>query len=589
MATRFQIKYFNSFWLKKTSNGKYNLNGNENTQLPTSADGITGNAYRPTWPGNQYGGADSPTFPADVYVNTDSDDRNWIIEESRIRGGYNNTSTSYGARAYLKEDKNEQSRLDSKLIYSGIYNSTTSFNETNVFSIADDITKSLDPANGSIQKLFAEDTNMVIFQENKVSNVLVDKDAIYSAEGGGTVTSTNLVLGQAAPYLGEYGISKNPESFSYFGFRKYFVDKYRNVVLRLSRDGITEISQYGMADYFRDNLRNISDDWQNYTSTYDIDSFSIIEPYSITLNSIPDDLEIGMQVTIPQDGSFKRINTVIIGLNNETVYIPVSPVNPDLNKEVVFTKYVKDQIVGGYDTYDDFYKVSMQKALLNKEIPELFIPFDQTQEVNSVIYNGNTQTLAFDETIKGWTSFYTYRPLFMDSLRNNYYTFKTSEVWRHHDETNDNRTTFYGTQSDSNITFIFNANPSVTKNFNTIAYEGSNGWEVDFIESDFQGKDNFNGWIEKQDVTNIVKSYEEGKYTDGGVTYRSGFNRKENRYVANLVNNSQRRIGEVVFGDQMSGVKGYYITVKMSIDTTTDPGGMKELFAVSSNFVTSSY
>ena len=589
MATRFQIKYFNSFWLKKTLNGSYDSNGDIITNLPNNSTGMYGNAYRPTWPGNPYAGTDSPAFPADVYVNADSDDRNWIIEESRIRGGYNNTSTSYGARAYLKEDKNEQSRLDSKLIYSGIYNSTTSFNETNVFSIADDITKSLDPANGSIQKLFAEDTNMIIFQENKVSNVLVDKDAIYSAEGGGTVTSTNLVLGQVAPYLGEYGISKNPESFSYFGFRKYFVDKYRNVVLRLSRDGITEISQYGMADYFRDNLRDISDDWQNYTSTYDIDSFSIIEPYSITLNSIPDDLEIGMQVAIPQDGSFKRVNTVIIGLNNETVYIPVSPVNPDLNEEVVFTKYIKDQIVGGYDTYDDFYKVSMQKALLNKETPELFIPFDQTQEFNSVIYNGNTQTLAFDETIKGWTSFYTYRPLFMDSLRNNYYTFKTSEVWRHHDETNNNRTTFYGTQSDSNITFIFNANPSVTKNFKTIAYEGSNGWEVDFIESDFQGKDNFNGWIEKQDVTNVVKSYEEGKYTDGGVTYRSGFNRKENRYVANLINNSQRRIGEVVFGEQMSGVKGYYVTVKMSIDTTTDPGGMKELFAVSSNFAISSY
>jgi len=39
----------------------------------------------------------------------------------------------------------------------------------------------------------------------------------------------------------------------------------------------------------------------------------------------------------------------------------------------------------------------------------------------------------------------------------------------------------------------------------------------------------------------------------------------------------------------MSGVKGYYVTVRMSIDTTTDPGGMKELFAVSSNFSVSSY
>jgi len=74
------------------------------------------------------------------------------------------------------------------MIYSGIFNSRTDINQTNVFSVADDITKSVDPANGSIQKLYAEDTNLIIFQESKVSRALIDKDAIYSAEGGGTVT-----------------------------------------------------------------------------------------------------------------------------------------------------------------------------------------------------------------------------------------------------------------------------------------------------------------------------------------------------------------------------------------------------------------
>ena len=58
--------------------------------------------------------------------------------------------------------------------------------------------------------MFAEDSNMLILQESKVSNVLVDKDAIYSAQGQSAVTSTSLVLGQVQPYLGEYGISKNP-------------------------------------------------------------------------------------------------------------------------------------------------------------------------------------------------------------------------------------------------------------------------------------------------------------------------------------------------------------------------------------------
>lgn len=47
--------------------------------------------------------------------------------------------------------------------------------------------------------------------------------------------------------------------------------------------------------------------------------------------------------------------------------------------------------------------------------------------------------------------------------------------------------------------------------------------------------------------------------------------------------------GEVRFGNQMSGIKGFFATVKISTDDTTDVGGFKELFAVSSNYVESSY
>ena len=173
----------------------------------------------------------------------------WSLEESRIRGGYNNVSTDYGAKAYIVEDEPKSSSRVNSLIYSGIFNSRTGVNRTNVFSVAEDITKSADPANGSIQKLYAEDTNLTIFQELKCSRALIDKDAIYSAEGGGAVTSSNLVIGVIQPYTGEYGISTNPESFAVYGYRKYFSDANNNVILRLSRDGLTEISSYGMKDF----------------------------------------------------------------------------------------------------------------------------------------------------------------------------------------------------------------------------------------------------------------------------------------------------------------------------------------------------
>jgi hypothetical protein len=55
--------------------------------------------------------------------------------------------------------------------------------------------------------------------------------------------------------------------------------------------------------------------------------------------------------------------------------------------------------------------------------------------------------------------------------------------------------------------------------------------------------------------------------------------------MAVIPNNTQTPIpGEVVFGNQTSGIKAYYATVTMKTDATTDTNGLKELFAVSSTF-----
>ena len=208
------VKYFNSFLLKK------------NTNAITSGNA----AYAPVFSGLPWNPTDYPSFSSTGFSNSgrvangDNNLRNWIIEEARIRGGFNEKQTGYGVRAYLREDTNDGQIRKNALIYSGIYNSNTSINETNVFSVGEEITKAVDPSNGSIQKLHALDTNLAIFQENKISSALIDKDAIFSAEGSGAVTSTNLVIGQITPYVGEYGISTNPESFAVFGYRRYFTD-----------------------------------------------------------------------------------------------------------------------------------------------------------------------------------------------------------------------------------------------------------------------------------------------------------------------------------------------------------------------------
>jgi len=181
---------------------------------------------------------------------------NWHVEESRIKGGFNEDSMGYGVKAYATDESYDFNHRFNAMIYSGIFNSRTDINQTNEFNSSEPITRAVDASDGSIQKLYAEDTNLIIFQENKVSSALIDKDAVFTAEGLGLTTSGVKVIGQIVPYLGEYGISKNPESFAVYGFRKYFTDKNKGVVLRLSRDGITEISSYGMRSFFRDELKN---------------------------------------------------------------------------------------------------------------------------------------------------------------------------------------------------------------------------------------------------------------------------------------------------------------------------------------------
>ena len=177
------------------------------------------------------------------------------VESNRIRDDYNAVTIDKGPIVSSTLDlPYKQEVKSSGLIYSGLFNSVSGVNNLNQFIQAESITKDLNPYYGSIQALLARDTDMITFCEDKVLNILANKDALYNADGNTNLTATNRVLGQPTPYVGEYGISKNPESLASYGFRTYFTDKARGAVLRLSRDGLEPISSKGMTSFFFDNL-----------------------------------------------------------------------------------------------------------------------------------------------------------------------------------------------------------------------------------------------------------------------------------------------------------------------------------------------
>ena len=77
----------------------------------------------------------------------------------------------------------------------------------------------------------------------------------------------------------------------------------------------------------------------------------------------------------------------------------------------------------------------------------------------------------------------------MFSLQNKFFTVDTGSLYRHYDEsTTDNRGSFYGVKYPATVQFVFNDNPQVQKNFQTINYEGNSGWEVTSMISDGDGQ-----------------------------------------------------------------------------------------------------
>ena len=336
------------------------------------------------------------------------------VESNRIKDDFNQVVVDKNPRASttLQGDYEEEQRKYG-LIYSGIYNSTSGVNNTNQFIAAEKITKDVNPEYGSIQKLHSKSDrsgDLLTLCEDRVLAIQANKDALFNADGNINVTASSNVLGQTIPYAGNYGISKNPESFVSQNYRSYFSDKQRGSVIRLSMDGLTPISDAGMSDFFKDNLKS---------------------------------------------------STSILG------------------------------------TYDNSKK-----------------------EYNITLKGSSNYTLSYKENVKGWTSFKSFIPEQGVSVANNYYTFakegSNSKIWWHHKNTTYNN--FYGTQYFSDVTLIFNQQPSIIKTFKTISYEGTQakvdantntsegeyynltaktGWHVESISTDKQSGI-VNEFIEKE-------------------------------------------------------------------------------------------
>ena len=446
------------------------------------------------------------------------------VESNRIRDDYNAIQIPKGIKASMPLAQGyKQERKASGLIFSGIYNSTSGINETNQFIQAEPITKDLNPVNGSIQKLFTRDTDLLTFCENKVFKILANKDALFNADGNTNLTSNRAVLGTATPFTGEYGISKNPESFASESYRVYFADKARGAVLRLSQDGLTPISSAGMKDWFKDNLYNASkiigsfDDREgHYNLTVETKEQKTGNEiaYTLSFNEKARGWESFKSFIHEQGLSYKNVYYTFPS-NNYSRRIDVDPwgvpysVGTSANAEV----------------YQHHMDLRIKRTVVSNNVagtPACIVSGGTTPILPGMNVSGNgINTGTIVKSVIAYFADFTI--FFMDEQGDDkkVYVDQNDEI-----EFFSARNNFYDTQHYSQLTTLFNDQPGVVKRFKTLNYEGTQSQVVP-----------------KNSFSNIANSYfiydDNNNPTNTGIKWSDNY-KKTGWFVENIITDMQK-------------------------------------------------
>lgn len=208
------------------------------------------------------------------------------FESIKIKDQFNANEMALKVQPSVPVENYRRNTRVSSLTYSQRYDQTTNYNGLNEFNLSLINFKDLDDKYGSIQTILAHNTNLDVWQEDKVHKILYAKTTLYNEDGSSNITKSNQILGTVVPYAGEFGISNNAESLVSFGNYRYWCDSKRGVVLRKGKSGIEVISNYGMRDWFRDYFREHS----NFKNLLCIDPYynqlnlSLDQRYTITFD-----------------------------------------------------------------------------------------------------------------------------------------------------------------------------------------------------------------------------------------------------------------------------------------------------------------
>jgi len=441
-----------------------------------------------------------------------------IVEDYYANDFTDSNSWSKGRANAFIENNRQVDRIQS-ITYSEPFLTSTNYNGLSTFNPSLSPYKDLENSFGSIQVLATRGDDIICYQEDRVSRLLVNKSILYSGDGASsTITQSTNILSPPEYYGYDGGIGLNPEGFAKNDNVHYFPSIKKGKVCRLSVDGVTPISDYNVRTKIYDisnlyltnmNSVRIYGGYDRFNDEYFV-SYPSVPLGSLVINGeefpqqfsgiTESETEIYIDVSIEASASAPKItfgsetrtfnniieefskwgkafstlsdlsevNTLYVDLDEYTAQLQAEYLNSTAT-DIVYLKYTDSILLSGE------YSISDGRITLLKAQPSgVLIGLLPASEIE---YN----TLSFSEKSNKWVSRWSFEPEFFAGVNFRFVSFKDGAMWIHN--TNSSQGTFYGVFTPPSFSIMANGEPTVVKTYRALEIQGNNAWNCSLIET----------------------------------------------------------------------------------------------------------
>ena len=464
-------------------------------------------------------------------------------EASNVSDFFTSSNTSIGRPFTVQPDAKTVYRTGS-VTYSDPFlidiqtNGLSSFNPT-LANFYD-----LNYVHGSVRYMHNRDDSVVFLQDKKCGLFPVNRNLVEYSDGAQSLTVSTNVVGTPQYYQGDFGVNDNPESVAVESGRIYFADIRNGKVVRISRDGITPISEQGMDSYFKDLFSDIVEvasvkrvvggvDEEAgeyivagppvYTSTITIDgdglavgtafqervlddggTFEGLACFASAANVLFQNPVATYTLQVASDGSviyggvdydddiifkadteYRSFNDICDTFDNSINAVIFLDRLADGQPIIIGEEYIGTTPTTLYgiatnSTYDFFVMVTIDVARGTFVFDNSCGDYDGT--IGSASQTLDSFTVAYNTDASVWNTRYSYIPENITCIDDTLYTFYNGSMYKHYSGAS--RSTYYGSQDGSVVEVIAAFNPSMVKTYESISLEGTASWDTTITNTD---------------------------------------------------------------------------------------------------------